>query len=165
MKKRMTMLIAVAAVLLFSAGGAMAVPSSYEAVVWEGHSFTTPYVTLGATYSFDYWFVMTVPPPEYNGQAFDALSVNENGTYAYISGVYAWNTSEDWVHATLNVPVSLQGKYTKILFQVNDFGPDTDPYVYLNNVPGAAAVPEPATMLLMGFGLAGVAAAGRKLRK
>ncbi len=87
MKRLTAIMVAIAAAFSFGVTGAWAIPSSYQAVVYEGNPYVTPYVTLGSQYTFDYWFEMAVAPPPYQGQQFDALSVNEDGSWVYLGGV------------------------------------------------------------------------------
>ena len=147
---------------------AIAAPVTYEALVTEA----SPYdkiLTLGSALEFDYWFEMGITPPPYNGsQGFDVLFVQEGGAFTFVGQVASYDSSTSWQHANLVVPVALVGVTGNVHFGVNDFDPNTDPSVYLNNVGGnnfdgdASTIPEPGTMILLGSGLVGMAAFARK---
>jgi hypothetical protein len=120
---------------------------------------------LGPEISFDYWWVMGEDPPPYqSGFGFDVLALQGGDSWRYIGQTAAYESSTGWQTASLIVPEELIGLETQIRFVVNDFGPDTDPTVLLNNI-SSQPVPEPATFLLLGSGLIGIAWFGRKKLK
>jgi hypothetical protein len=112
-------------------------------------------MTLGQTISFDYFWLMGEDPPPYSGQSFDVLALQGGAGWQYIGQIAAYNSSSDWLTAMIAVPQEFWGLETQIRFVLSDFGPGTDPTVYLRNIASnTAPVPEPASMLLFGTGLA-----------
>jgi len=139
---------------------AYAAPVTFEGKAIVGTPFQKT-LTLGATLDFDYWFVMGIAPP--SSGSWDVLFTQDaSAGYAFIGQVDSFNDSPDWISASINVPVGLQGLTGLIVFGVNDFGPTTNPTVYLNNVGGPTNVPEPSTLLLLGSGLLGLVGYGRR---
>jgi hypothetical protein len=158
-------LVALMLMVAFSLN-AYAAPVTYEGIVTESTPFEKT-ITLGSTLTFDYWFVMGIAPPPYNGtQSFDVLFVQDaSAGFAFIGQVDSYQDSANWMPGVLNVPGALQGTTGLIRFGLNDFSPDTNPTVYLNNVGGPTNVPEPSTLLLLGSGLIGLVGYGRKRMK
>jgi PEP-CTERM motif len=158
-------LVALSILMLVFSVTAYAAPVTYEGMATEGSSFSKT-ITLGATLDFDYWFVMGITPPPYDGGGFDALFTQDaSAGYESLGSLYSYEDSPGWLSASLPVPVGLQGTTGLIVFGVDDFGPDTNPTVYLNNVGGPTNVPEPSTLFLLGSGLLGLVGYGRKRMK
>src|SRR4030065_1369316 len=133
-------LVALSILMVVFSLNAYAAPVTYEGLATEGSPFQKT-LLLGSTLDFDYWFVMGITPPAYAGQSFDQLDTpDESAGFAFIAQDASYNDSPGWLSASLSVPVALQGTTGLIRFGVNDFGPDTNPTVYLNNVGGPAPV-------------------------
>ena len=125
-------------------------------------TYTTDNLTLGGTFSFEYYWKMGTEPTEpnldflwFNGTEWQTLgwTLNFDGS------------SESWQSASFYVPSWGRGETAQIMFRVFDLGQETDPTVYLRNIVsnGSTPVPEPTTMLLFGTGLVGLV--GTRLRK
>jgi len=133
----------------------------WDATVTTTESYLTNYLTLGDTFTFDYWWEMGVEPTDFNldilffrGTQWEALGWNLNFD----------GTSDQWQSASFWVPEWARGIDAQIMFSVLDLGQNTDPTVYLRNIGSSstAPVPEPATLILLGTGLLGLAGASRK---
>jgi hypothetical protein len=86
--------------------------------------------TLGDTFSFDYWCEMSQEPSGRKPKP-DILQISM-GKSTYQLKLTGSSTS--WKTATLSVPRRLRGSDAEITFRVFDYGPVTNPTVYLNNL-------------------------------
>jgi hypothetical protein len=123
-------------------------------------SYLTDYLTLGDTFSFDYWWEMGVEPTDGN---FDILFFNGTEWETFGWELNFDGSSDGWESASFYVPEWARGKDVQIMFSLFDWGQVTDPTVYLRNI-GSAPVPEPATIFLLGTGLIGLVAGSSKKR-
>jgi hypothetical protein len=132
----------------------------YSPIVTAEQSYLTDYLTLGDTFSFDYWWAMGMEPTEFN---FDLMVFNGTGWELLGAEWTFGGSSSEWLSASLLVPEWARGLETQIRFSLFDLGQGTDPTVYLANISSnSAPVPEPSTIVLMGLGLVGLAGLGRK---
>lgn len=127
-------------------------------------SYVTETIVLGDTFSFDYWWKMGQDPDGFN---LDILFFRDNSWHLFGGDLNFDSTSSDWDNVSFQVPDSMQGLKTQIRFSVHDLGDYTDPIVYLRNIASnsTAPVPEPATILLLGTGIIGLAGFRNKIKK
>lgn len=130
----------------------------------ENYSMT---LILGEQIWFDYWFDTLAEEGSYEqGFNFDVLMLQENETESWwveFGRVDAYYSSTGWEFAMLDVPEELWGMETQIRFIIDDYYPETDPIVYLNNI--RTSVPEPSTILFFALGLVGLVGMNRKVKK
>jgi hypothetical protein len=141
----------------------------YDAMVttrsWVGDPSYTTEMTLGRTIGFDYWWEMYGEPPPYQqGYMFDVLALQGGEGWQYIGQIDTYGSSRDWGTTSLAVPENLWGTETEVRFVLNDYSPETRPVVYLRDVR-TGPVPEPPTVLMLGFGLIGFLALRRRFRR
>jgi hypothetical protein len=119
--------------------------------VSTGSQYITDTLLLGDTFSFDYWWEMGVEPTEFNLDVLFFNGVNWE-TFGWVLNFDG--DSDQWESASFWVPPWARGENTQVMFSLLDWGQETDPTVYLRNI--GTSVPEPSTLLLIGFGILGI---------
>jgi hypothetical protein len=159
---RKTLALAVLVVFVLCAPSAWAIPDPYNPNfrVTVGTSYETQ-ITLGSTFSFDYWWDIYSPVPQ--GQPWAALYLlDRTGQQVTLWSTYQNQSSTAWQSTgAIQIAAQQQGLQT-IRWEVQDFGfQNPDPIVWVRYT---ASVPEPTTLLLMGLGLIGLAGV-RRIKK
>ncbi|MBN2569009.1 MAG: PEP-CTERM sorting domain-containing protein [Deltaproteobacteria bacterium] len=113
---------------------------------------------LDDTFSFDYQWEEGVDPAELN---LDVLFYNGETWESFGWAVNFDGDPDQWVSASFLVPQEARGDNAQIMFSLLDWEEGTDPTVYVTNF-SSSSVPEPTTMILLGFSLIGLARLRRK---
>ncbi|MBC2736573.1 MAG: PEP-CTERM sorting domain-containing protein [Desulfobacteraceae bacterium] len=136
---------------------------TWDAIVTTSEDYLTSDLTLGNTFTFDYWWEMETEPTDWN---MDILFFNGTEWETFGWALNFDGSSDEWQTASYWVPPWARGENVQMMFSLLDWGQVTDPTVYLRNIgSNSAPVPEPSTIVLMGLGLVGLAGLGRKRMK
>jgi hypothetical protein len=104
--------------------------------------YLSDYLTLGGTFSFDYWWKMGMEPTE---GMLDILFFNGTEWESFEWELNLYNSSDEWQTASFVVPPFLRGETVQIMFAVLVSNPETNSTVYLRNISSTPMpVPEPA---------------------
>jgi hypothetical protein len=155
MKKGLLLLLVVSA---FLAPQVLGAPLDFDYMVQEGAVVEIP-LNLSGTVQFDLWLV---------GNAIWSVFTTQDSTQPLVNGgLVTWlgninfnGNDAAWREDITFTDPSLVGNVW-LRFSVTNYGTTPDPIAYLKDV-GAPAVAEPATLLLLGAGLIGLAGFGRK---
>lgn len=132
----------------------------FDGLVTTTDTFISDHLTLGDTFSFDYWWGMGMDPTDGN---LDILIFNDTEWESFGWELSFDENSDGWQTASFYVPEWARGQEAQIMFRVFDFGQETDPILYLNNISSnSAPVPGPSTIILLGGGLIGFVGTARK---
>lgn len=115
------------------------VAPAYDLMVTTTKTSITDHLTLGDTFSFDYWWEMGMEPTDGN---FDVLFFNGTEWETFGWELNFDGSSTDWETASFRIPPWLRGHDVQIMFSLLDRGQVTDPIVYLRNI-GSSSTPVP----------------------